>query len=129
MSKSYGVWRFRRNRRAIRRRLFYEQEGKCYFCRVDCWEPSIESPESAASRLGFPEEAVAHGGSAGRKWRATVARVMATIDHLKSKKHGGGDDEGNLVMACQRCNVAKKDMPVSLFLSKIAKTKSNDDAV
>ena len=29
------------------------------------------------------------------------------VDHIIARKHGGGDDFGNLALACYRCNLRK----------------------
>jgi 5-methylcytosine-specific restriction endonuclease McrA len=54
-------------------------------------------------------------------WRKLRERVLArdrsvcrwcggyadTVDHVLPRAQGGGDDEGNLVAACRRCNSAR----------------------
>lgn len=118
---------FRRNRRRIRRGLFFAQDGRCFYCGEDCWEPSIETAEKAAARLGFPDNAA---GEEGRFFRRTVLRRRATIDHrMPASKFMPGDNakhsKANLVMACHRCNVAKKDLSDEAFMDLIAKHRLN----
>lgn len=57
-----------------------------------------------------------------RQWRVIRQRILArdnytcqycgadnanTVDHVIPRRLGGGDDEGNLLTACSRCNYAK----------------------
>ena len=39
-----------------------------------------------------------------------------TVDHIVPMRHDGRAEEGNLVGACPRCNVAKGDRPLLEFL-------------
>ena len=56
-----------------------------------------------------------------RGWRRTRAAVLerdgyvchwcgahaSTVDHLTPRARGGGDEHGNLVAACTRCNLTR----------------------
>lgn len=42
-----------------------------------------------------------------------------TIDHLIPRSAGGMNDDGNLVGCCRRCNVAKDNMKVLLFITRV----------
>ena len=39
------------------------------------------------------------------------------VDHVVARVKGGSDDLDNLVAACRRCNIRKKDADVSVFLA------------
>ena len=39
-----------------------------------------------------------------------------TIDHLTPRVEGGGDDEANLKLCCQQCNLLKDDLPIELIV-------------
>lgn len=39
--------------------------------------------------------------------RQEVAELTHHIEHIVSKKHGGSDDDSNLCIACERCNLFK----------------------
>ena len=41
------------------------------------------------------------------------------IDHVIARSRGGGDQDGNLVLACGPCNVAKSNTPVEEFLLEL----------
>lgn len=40
----------------------------------------------------------------------------ATIDHIRARRCGGGDDLANLVLACRWCNAAKQARPYEIFI-------------
>ncbi len=48
----------------------------------------------------------------------------STVDHVRPKSLGGGDDMGNLVLACKSCNSSKKDMLVSAFRFHVSWSKT-----
>jgi 5-methylcytosine-specific restriction endonuclease McrA len=37
---------------------------------------------------------------------------VATIDHITPRSMGGGDDDSNLILACQMCNKLKGNEPL-----------------
>lgn len=45
-------------------------------------------------------------------------RDMATEDHIIPKSAGGGDDMGNLVLACIECNNERGDMPAADYMRR-----------
>ena len=38
--------------------------------------------------------------------------ALMTRDHIQPRAHGGGDDWGNIVLACARCNESKSALHV-----------------
>jgi len=53
-------------------------------------------------------------------------RAWFAIDHIKPKKHGGSNDDDNLVVACHMCNSVKAaDMCTSIEEGKIIIAKKN----
>ena len=44
--------------------------------------------------------------------------VANEVDHVVAKVRGGEDSLDNCVAACRKCNIAKKDKDVSLFLAR-----------
>lgn len=42
----------------------------------------------------------------------------STLEHVIPKSLGGSDDSDNLVMACNRCNNARGNMPAEEFLNR-----------
>lgn len=73
----------------VRRLLWDEQSGKCFYC---------QSPISLnhQDRLSY-----------------------ATIDHVQPRSGGGNDKLGNLVLACWGCNQAKSDMDIVDFMCNL----------
>jgi 5-methylcytosine-specific restriction endonuclease McrA len=49
-------------------------------------------------------------------WGWTAYPVRLEVDHVVPRHMGGPDDESNLVMACSRCNRAKQEKPVAVFV-------------
>lgn len=47
-----------------------------------------------------------------------VTDVPLQIEHIKPKSKGGSNRVSNLVIACEKCNQAKNNMPVEVFLRK-----------
>lgn len=78
------------------RRLYAEQNGRCFYCRRRTWLRGIETPDQARVRLGI----VKGKPGAGKELRGR----MATAEHLERRKDGGTERKSNLVMACHRCN-------------------------
>ena len=58
-----------------------------------------------------------HGGTCFycKKAAAAETSVNFTLDHVQAKAVGGGDDLGNLVVACKPCNSAKGQGAVETF--------------
>lgn len=57
------------------------------------------------------------------KWKRKCAYCGATdtplqIEHIKPKSKGGSNRAGNLTLACEKCNLAKNNMPVEKFLKR-----------
>jgi 5-methylcytosine-specific restriction endonuclease McrA len=73
----------------LRRRLYREQDGLCYYCK---------RPVRLAFK-GMPHENPDH----------------ATIDHKVPRNLGGTDDVANIVVACWSCNSVKGDMTAEQF--------------
>jgi 5-methylcytosine-specific restriction endonuclease McrA len=48
-----------------------------------------------------------------------LATEVATLDHVLACELGGTNHESNLVTACLSCNSAKRDLPLSAFLSTL----------
>jgi 5-methylcytosine-specific restriction endonuclease McrA len=55
-----------------------------------------------------------HGGSCFY-CRAELGPDQMTIDHAQARKHGGGEQIQNLLLACGTCNRGKADRPIELF--------------
>jgi len=68
-------------------------------------------------------------GGSTRAWRELRLKILARdantcaycgaeakhVDHIIPVAAGGTDDPENLTAACARCNIQKKDKPVSVF--------------
>lgn len=80
-------------RRALRRRLFNAQGGRCYYC-----EHRMGPPNSGQLR-------------------------EATLDEIIPLSAGGPEDRANCVAACRVCNEAKANMPATDFLAVLAEFK------
>lgn len=44
------------------------------------------------------------------------ARKPLSLDHLKPRSKGGGNESSNLVTACVHCNVERGDTPLAKFV-------------
>lgn len=91
------------------KRLWEEQDGKCYWCQ----EQMV---------LCRPEKLVRHG----RKGRVRLPLNFATLDHLDDRfspdrgKRGG---ERRIVLACKRCNelrgrIAQASQPIEVLRAR-----------
>jgi len=43
----------------------------------------------------------------------------ATKDHIVPRAHKGSNHKSNLIAACYKCNYAKADKPLSVFLEEL----------
>ena len=55
--------------------------------------------------------------------------VILTLDHVVPRELGGGNEAGNLVTACHRCNSAKRDLPLRRFLQVLRDRGADADGV
>lgn len=78
-------------RKSARNRLRIKQSDRCYYCRL---------------LMGFGKEFKNHPR-------------MATIEHLKAISAGGDNSRGNLVLACKRCNDARRNLPEEEFWAMV----------
>lgn len=70
-----------------RKRLFVEQDGKCYYCEGDtCMQSYIDNDP-----------------------------LLFTLEHLQRKADGGSDGMGNIVGACYRCNTHRDVIPSDVW--------------
>jgi len=44
-----------------------------------------------------------------------AAPTDVTLDHLRAKSDGGGNEPANIVTACRHCNSSRGDQPLSRF--------------
>lgn len=49
-----------------------------------------------------------------------------SLDHLRPHSQGGGNEAGNLVTACRRCNSARGDRLVAQFAAHVASYLNHD---
>lgn len=79
---------------ATTRRLFEEQDGKCFYCDVEMlWTPLLNGK--------YCQEAI---------------ELQATFDHVKLKSEGGTYAQANGVCACWKCNTMRSDLPQDVFI-------------
>ena len=69
-----------------------------------------------AFRCVYCEQGVAHG-------------VMLTLDHITPRELGGGNEATNLVTACRSCNSAKRDLPLTSFITYLADAGVDTDGI
>lgn len=84
------------------KRLWLAQDGKCHYCKRDCWQGASEDDAKF-----------------GRERRAT-------LDHVIPQSQGGTDALRNLVMACYSCNSARGTMDYALFVQLTSTQVSRD---
>jgi hypothetical protein len=70
-----------------RLKAFKLQQGRCIYCELPMW---LDNPETFATKYKVHIKA--------------VKIFQCTAEHLKAKKDGGQDVEGNIVAACFYCN-------------------------
>lgn len=51
---------------------------------------------------------------------AAQSKAHLHLDHLQPKARGGADTATNLVLACRRCNSARKDLSLAQWARKAA---------
>lgn len=79
-------WRKAPPIRTALRTLYHRQGGRCAYCQ----RPTVLPPRTEDRVTGV---------------------LYASKDHRHPRSRGGSDYRGNLVMACERCNQIKMDMP------------------
>ncbi len=48
---------------------------------------------------------------------------QTTLDHLVPQSVGGGDDEGNLVLSCKPCNMAKRNRTLGDWIEDLERLR------
>lgn len=95
-----------------RRGAFKHQKGKCYYCKRDMWELTLESKFDAAIRLlGQPTS------KAGVKKK--LAKLKCTAEHLVKQADKGSHQNENIVAACMDCNTRRGDLSVEDYLIQV----------
>lgn len=72
----------------------------------------FEEPLCADHSPGELRQAAEDGGG----WVAEPGLRFAQIDHVLARGRGGGDEDENLVLACDYCNAKKGGQLVETFL-------------
>lgn len=75
-------------------RVHAREGGRCFYCGVHV---NLHTVESLATRWPDPR--------------------AATLDHIVPRSRGGGNTDGNVVLACRGCNERRSDMPAADFLA------------
>lgn len=73
-----------------RARAFRSQKGKCFYCGIPMWHPSVTDHLFQSI---IAEKA--------------MSRIRCTTEHLQARCDGGSDATENLVAACHFCNQAR----------------------
>ena len=76
-----------------RNKRFEEQNGQCYYCGKFMWIPGEFIDDTGEIRLS------------GRR------ADSCTAEHIIPRKHGGTDDEDNIVCSCFECNMERGNIP------------------
>lgn len=78
-------------------RLWRRHRGQCHYC-------SIELVPACEANQNEPRK--------------------ATLDHIQPRANGGADHLRNIVLACQRCNQLKGEMPYYDFWRKLPELRA-----
>lgn len=94
------------DKRAQLCRKHHDQAGLCFYCGQSAWLP----PPRRGSQDSIPE-----GFFEDLRANRRRQQSRATREHLVKVADGGGDDDGNIVMACANCNHHRHDVPVNEY--------------
>lgn len=72
----------------LRKRAFFAQQCRCFYCGLPIWEPTVKS--RLAQALGIPDDALSY--------------LQSTAEHLIARQDGGDDSPQNVAAACLWCN-------------------------
>ena len=106
-------------KRAIRVRKFNSQLGCCFYCGISMWDRALETPHTALARLTRVE--ISPNQSFSKPQRKLLRLRLCTLEHLKRKVDGGKNHHANLVVACNRCNSQRHEMPWEEYLELVKK--------
>ncbi len=82
------------NKADLRAYILQEQNGQCFWCGITLFLPCLP-PYTVPNSL------------------------LATLDHLRSRAEGGGNEPWNLVVACGPCNQNRGCSPLNATLAWI----------
>jgi hypothetical protein len=120
-------------------RIFFRDSWMCRWCdKPTIFAPALKYMEKLVKDSGY-EQQFAYYDLHYRPDKAPLLDLLAaTIDHVVPFSKGGDDAEGNLVTACNKCNMRKSDRhaedftrenPLSPVTSRYGEPKNWDGLV
>ncbi len=79
------------------------QRDRCLYCGCETWLPGERRQEARLrAKWDMP-------GARSMACQLAFGYRMASVEHLRRRSEGGGDEPGNLAMACAYCNSSRRE--------------------